>query len=100
MKAAVLHHYYALCKNHLPEPPSEDIENYSAALEGSSGIDETYYDVISYINAFPPDSLQFRILSRCFFEEKSDKEIAQELHISRQYVNRIKKKLIAGYLSP
>lgn len=97
MKTAIIHRYHALCTNYLSKPQSEDIEKYSAALESPPVIDDTYYDVLSYINSFPPDSMKFQILFKCFSEDKTDSEIAQELKVSRQYVNRIKKQLISGY---
>ena len=38
-----------------------------------------------------------RIMSLFFFQYKTDSEIAEQLHVSRQYVNRIKKQLITEY---
>ena len=44
-------------------------------------------------------SINNQIISRFFYEEKSDKEIAEELHISKQYVNRLKKEIIRTFFS-
>lgn len=35
----------------------------------------------------------------CFYQDKSDAQIARKLKLSRQYVNRMKKKLILRYIS-
>lgn len=58
-----------------------------------------YYDVTAYINSYPSDSVQRKILSMYFYQDKSDAQIARKLKLSRQYVNRMKKKLILRYIS-
>lgn len=97
IKTAVVNRYYNLCKHYLAKPKSESLDNYSLSLESPPIIDDSYYDVISYIHSFAPESLRFKILFKSFYEEKTDKEISLELKVSRQYVNRLKKKLIYGY---
>lgn len=99
MKTTIIHRYCALCKTYLSRPPSENLDSYSFSLEALPVIDDSYYDVVSYINSFAPECLKFKILSKCFFEDKTAKEISQELQISRQYVNRIKKQLILDYFA-
>lgn len=97
MKTAVVNRYHNLCKVCLSEPKSEDLDNYSLYLESPPAIDDSYYDVSSYIRSFGPESIKFKILFKCFYEDKTDKEISLELQVSRQYVNRLKKKLISEY---
>lgn len=98
MKTAVVNRYYNLCKSRLSEPRSEDLDNYSLSLEAPPEIDDSYYDVDTYIHSFSPESVKFKILFKCFYEDKTDKEISLELQLSRQYVNRLKKQLISEYL--
>ncbi|MDO4338241.1 MAG: sigma-70 family RNA polymerase sigma factor [Eubacteriales bacterium] len=98
MKATVVNRYYALCKQHLSVPTIEDLEASSSTLQAPPAFDETYYDVVSYINTLPNDSIK-KILCMYFYEDKSDTEIAEKLQVSRQYVNRVKKKLITDYFS-
>ena len=71
----------------------------SREIDKSFGFDDTYYDVTAYINSYPSDSVQRKILSMYFYQDKSDAQIAQKLKLSRQYVNRMKKKLILRYIS-
>lgn len=99
MKTTVINRYYALCKQHLSVPQTEDLETSASDIPAQPAYDETYYDVAAYINSLPQDDIKCKILSMYFYEDKSDKEIASELHVSRQYVNRAKKKLIAEYFS-
>ena len=65
----------------------------------TDSFDDTYYDVTAYINSYPSDSVQRKILSMYFYQDKSDAQIARKLKLSRQYVNRMKKKLILKYIS-
>lgn len=51
------------------------------------------------ILTYPSDSVQRKILSMYFYQDKSDAQIARKLKLSRQYVNRMKKKLILRYIS-
>ena len=86
MQTSVENRYRSLCRSCLSEPEKEDF-------------DDTYYDVTAYINSYPSDSVQRKILSMYFYQDKSDAQIAQKLKLSRQYVNRMKKKLILRYIS-
>lgn len=99
MKTSVENRYFALCKHYLSMPKAEDIDTCSATLEAPCAYDDSYYDIASYINSFPSESIKKKILALCFYEDKSDAEIAQALNVSRQYVNRIKKQLIINYFS-
>lgn len=99
IKTTVVNRYYTLCKQNLSAPQTEDFETSAYSLPAQPAYDETYYDVVAYINTFPPDNIKYKILSLYFYEDKSDTEIASELNVSRQYVNRIKKKLITDYFS-
>ena len=55
--------------------------------------------VAAKLNAERQDSVQRKILSMYFYQDKSDAQIARKLKLSRQYVNRMKKKLILRYIS-
>lgn len=78
---------------------TELIQNYQNGIPDSDSFDDTYYDVTAYINSYPSDSVQRKILSMYFYQDKSDAQIARKLKLSRQYVNRMKKKLILRYIS-
>lgn len=99
MKTAIKNRYAKLCSYYLKLPKTEDISSYYSTLESSSDIDETYYDIVCYINSFSTNSIPYKVLSLIFYEDKSDKEIAKLLGISRQYVNRIRKKMIKNYFT-
>lgn len=99
MKKAVINRYYALCKHYLSIPQTENLDTVSAFLESPSSFDDTYYDIVSYINSFPVESLKYKILALYFYDDKTDTEIAVVLKVSRQYVHRIKKKLVRDYFS-
>ena len=97
METAVINRYYALCKRYLSMPETEDIENSAASLSAPSAYDESYLDITAYIQTLPEAGNKREILSLYFYENLEDKEIAEHLGISRQYVNRIKKQLIRAY---
>ena len=78
MQTSVENRYRSLCRSCLSEPEK---------------------DVTAYINSYPSDSVQRKILSMYFYQDKSDAQIARKLKLSRQYVNRMKKKLILRYIS-
>ena len=84
---------------HLSEPEKDDFDSCSVSLQAPDSFDDTYYDVTAYINSYPSDSVQRKILSMYFYQDKSDAQIARKLKLSRQYVNRMKKKLILKYIS-
>uniref|UniRef100_UPI0034A44951 sigma factor-like helix-turn-helix DNA-binding protein n=1 Tax=Blautia wexlerae TaxID=418240 RepID=UPI0034A44951 len=65
----------------------------------SAGLAVLPHKNIQYINSYPSDSVQRKILSMYFYQDKSDAQIARKLKLSRQYVNRMKKKLILRYIS-
>ena len=83
----------------LSEPEKDDFDSCSVSLQAPDSFDDTYYDVTAYINSYPSDSVQRKILSMYFYQDKSDAQIARKLKLSRQYVNRMKKKLILKYIS-
>lgn len=80
-------------------PQSESIEDSIDTLSAPSSFDESYYDICNYIKALPEKGMRRQIMSLFFFQYKTDSEIAEILHVSRQYVNRIKKQMITGYFS-
>lgn len=99
MKTSIEKRYKSLCRYHLSEPEKENFDSCSAVLQAPDSIDETYYDVITYIQSFPKESTEYQILYRYFYLEESDSIIAKNLNVSRQYVNRLKRKLITKYFS-
>lgn len=52
-----------------------------------------YTDMSEYSKKLPE---QQRVILQGILTGKDDKEIATELNVSRQYVNRIKKKMLSG----
>ena len=99
MQTSVENRYRSLCRSCLSEPEKDDFDSCSVSLQAPDSFDDTYYDVTAYINSYPSDSVQRKILSMYFYQDKSDAPIARTLKLSRQYVNRMKKKLILKYIS-
>lgn len=99
MQTSVENRYRSLCRSCLSEPEKDDFDSCSVSLQAPDSFDDTYYDVTAYINSYPSDSVQRKILSMYFYQDKSDAQIARKLKLSRQYVNRMKKKLILKYIS-
>lgn len=93
MQTSVENRYRSLCRSCLSEPEKDDFDSCSVSLQAPDSFDDTYYDVTAYINSYPS------VLSMYFYQDKSDAQIAQKLKLSRQYVNRMKKKLILRYIS-
>ena len=91
--------YRFLCRGCLSVPQSESIEDSIDTLSAPSPFDESYYDICNYIKTLPEKGMRRQIMSLFFFQYKTDSEIAEILHVSRQYVNRIKKQMITGYFS-
>lgn len=99
MKTSIENRYKSLYKYHLSEPEKENLDSCSTILQAPDLIDETYYDVIAYIQSFSRESTKYKILYQYFYLEQSDSTIAKTLNVSRQYVNRLKRKLIEKYFS-
>ncbi|MEF2772758.1 MAG: sigma-70 family RNA polymerase sigma factor [Blautia caecimuris] len=99
IQTTVHNRYRFLCRGCLSVPQSESIEDSIDTLSAPSPFDESYYDICNYIKALPEKGMRRQIMSLCFFQYKTDSEIAEQLHVSRQYVNRIKKQLITEYFS-
>ena len=91
--------YCFLCRGCLSVPQSESIEDSIDTLSAPSPFDESYYDICNYIKTLPEKGMRRQIMSLFFFQYKTDSEIAEILHVSRQYVNRIKKQMITGYFN-
>lgn len=94
---AVHNRYRSLCKTYLSIPITENIEDYQFSLTSLPEFDDGYQDICTYIHSLPEKGMQRKIMTLYFFQHKTDTEIAQEVHMSRQYVNRLKKKLISDY---
>lgn len=99
MEKAVINRYYTLCKRYLSVPDSENIEDLTDSQPIAPSYDDTQMDVERYIQSLPESGFKRQIISYFFYEDLSDKEISEKLHISRQYVNRVKKALIREYFS-
>ena len=99
MQTAIENRYRSLCRYYLSEPEKEDLDSCSLTLQADNPFDETLCDITTYIQSFPVQSTEYKILSLFFYHYKTDSEIAEILHISRQYVNRLKKKLLKNYFS-
>ena len=99
LKNVIHHRYCALCKSILRRPQTEDLFPYSTTLAAPPAIDDSYYAVLAYIDSLPAESTGRKILSMYFLDDYSDTEIADILHVSRQYVNRIRRQLIQDYFS-
>lgn len=102
IKKSVENKYAKMCKKYftdielifdeetLQETESESNDNYDMLLN---------LDFMNYILAVEKENiLKGKILRKFWTEHLSDAEIAEALHISRQYVHRIKKILIKEYL--
>ena len=99
IQTTVHNRYRFLCRGCLSVPQSESIEDSIDTLSAPSPFDESYYDICNYIKTLPEKGMRRQIMSLFFFQYKTDSEIAEILHVSRQYVNRIKKQMITGYFS-
>lgn len=99
IKSSIYHHYRRLCHQILSTPKLESLETCHYELPDSYFFDHTLIDVQSYIHSFAVNSVPYKILSSCFYFGKSDQQIADELHLSRQYINRRKKELLYKYIS-
>lgn len=104
IQESIIHKYYALCKKYLsaPELISLDSENsFNIAVSGPDIFmeNELSNDLLQYISKLSKeDSKKGQILYLAVFKNLSDKEISQIMNLSRQYINRIKKSLIASFL--
>ena len=65
MQTAIENRYKALCRYHLSEPEKEDFDSCSLTLSADNSFDETFYDVTAYIQSFPVQSTEYKILSLC-----------------------------------
>ena len=108
MQTSVENRYRSLCRSCLSEPEKDDFDSCSVSLQAPDSFDDTYYDLVKALRIAPSkgknftafsDSVQRKILSMYFYQDKSDAQIARKLKLSRQYVNRMKKKLILRYIS-
>lgn len=99
IQTTVHNRYRFLCRGCLSVPQSESIEDSIDTISAPSPFDESYYDICNYIKTLPEKGMRRQIMSLFFFQYKTDSEIAEILHVSRQYVNRIKKQMITGYFS-
>lgn len=99
METVIINRYYTLCKRFLSIPEFETIENHAASQPIAPSYDDSQMDVEAYIHALPVDGFKRQVFTYFFYEDLSDKEIAEKLNISRQYVNRVKKEMIRDYFS-
>lgn len=66
MQTSVENRYRSLCRSCLSEPEKDDFDSCSVSLQAPDSFDDTYYDVTAYINSYPSDSVQRKILSMYF----------------------------------
>lgn len=99
MATSVINRYNALCKHYLSIPFAESIDDSIMNLPSDENFDDTKLDIEIYIRTLPVSGYRRDIFILFFYKNMSDKKIADTLHISRQYVNRIKKILIKEYFS-
>lgn len=99
IQRVVSNRYKKLCRKILSRPQTENIDDCVLTLKAQDCYDDTFFAFQTYIEKLPKAELRYQIISRFFYEEKSDKEIAEELHISKQYVNRLKKEIIRTFFS-
>ncbi|HBA67823.1 MAG TPA: hypothetical protein DCZ40_00470 [Lachnospiraceae bacterium] len=99
METCVVNRYRTLCKHYLSDPQTENLDNFEMTLSAPEPYDDSQTDIDYYIRTLPSTGYKHQILSLFFYEDLNDNEIASRLHLSRQYVNRVKKKLIRDYFS-
>lgn len=97
METCIINRYYALCKHCLSIPETDSIDDSSPVFPSTPAYDDTALDIDAYISSLPKHGYKQQILSMFFYNDMSDKDIATQLGLSRQYVNRIKKQLIKNY---
>lgn len=88
-----------LCRQILAKPSLEELDVSSCTLVAPDPYDDTYIDFRDYIEKLPKNEYRYQIISRFFYEDKSDTEIAAELNLTYQYVNRLKREIIRKYFS-
>ncbi len=98
MKACVQNQADRLCRKQLSQPSSEDLEEHTLTLCSPPSFDDTALDFQKYLLSFPRGSKEQRLLICFFYLDYSDQELARELGVSRQYANRLKKRLLRGFL--
>lgn len=95
------HKYYALCKKYL-SIKEEYIDDNSFDIEdGSNCFNDTLFNIqlSEFIeNVKQKSELKGKIIYLSYIKEWKDNEIAACLNVSKQYVNRIKKKLLLEFL--
>lgn len=77
MQTAIENRYRALCRYHLSEPEREDFDTCSLTLQAIIHSMKLFYDITTYIESFPVQSMEYKILSLFFYQYKTDSEIAQ-----------------------
>ena len=89
---AVLYKYYSLCKSSIKEQKIEVLEIDNAFLPYI----ENYEDVNTYIDlsiSMENLSNKYKDIVILLLKGCSDSEIAEDLGVTRQYINRIKKNI-------
>lgn len=99
-KKVLENHYKKLCKknlsNKIQQVELDDNNRDFFAEDFCSNI--FYLDVYLYIKKMPANKKKEREILKLFlFEGMSDENIGKKMHISRQYVHRIRKKLLQDF---
>lgn len=98
LQTVVRNQYNKICHRSLSRPLEKSLDDDMETIkEGSISADETFCEFKIYIESFPQNSKERKILTLFFYDGMNDTEIAQRVHLSRQYVNRLKKKLVREY---
>ncbi|MBS6196142.1 MAG: sigma-70 family RNA polymerase sigma factor [Clostridiales bacterium] len=103
IQQCIIHKYYSLCKKYLSVPEISALDS-----DGNSELPDNTIDIFQTIDLFndlrnyimdisEKNHTKGCILSLSVFENLSDSEISQIMHLSRQYVNRTKKCLMTEF---
>lgn len=102
IQLTIIHKYYSLCKKFLSQPITVEIENCIEISDDKNDLTQDYLfyiDLFSYIESIKiKNYTKGQILHLSYISHHNDSEISKRLNITRQYVNRIKKKLIKEFI--
>jgi RNA polymerase sigma factor, sigma-70 family len=96
---SIINKYYYLCKLHIKLSQMED--EFAEISDNLAYIDK--FNIIELLTDLQKllknkNDNQKQIIKYIFVDELSDSEISLKMNISRQYINRIKKKILDEYL--
>lgn len=94
IKNSVIHKYCELCKKNINQPIFDEF-NENIVYEDSLNDLDTIIDLEQFLKNKSITKKQ--IMKLILYDELGDTQIAKMLNVSRQYVNRVKKEIIAEY---